>query len=94
MSKIAVVELTVGVPSTGWVLLLILLAALRPLRRLPVAARPLGTCTKIAGNSAAAATPCLSREYKLAQTPTVKAPSVFAIWGAAVNLGELKKFTR
>lgn len=52
---------TVVVPLTVEVEFVSSLAVLSPLSRLPVAASPLGTCTKIAGSRAAAATPCLSR---------------------------------
>lgn len=50
-------ELTVEVPLIAFVELDTLLAASSPLSKLPVAARPLGTWTNIAGSKAAAATP-------------------------------------
>ena len=72
-------ELTVSVPLMGVDEFVTLFAVCKPLNKLPVAARPLGTCTKIAGRRAAAATPCLTREYRFARTPTHKAPNVLAI---------------
>lgn len=70
---------TVVVPFTVEVEFVSSFAVLNPLRRLPVAAKPLGTCTKIAGNRAAAATPCLRRLYRLAHMPTARAPIVLQI---------------
>jgi hypothetical protein len=44
-----------------------------------------GTWTYTEGSRIAAATPCLKREYRFANTPTVNAPNVYAIGALPLN---------
>ncbi|KAL7353553.1 hypothetical protein ACKS0A_04424 [Histoplasma ohiense] len=71
---------------------LICVAMIRLDTRLPLDAKPEGSCMKIAGRMAAAASPWPSRLYKLPIMPIAKAPRALEIW-VDVNWRPAKKRT-